>query len=64
MYSVCSAEPEETVGVVRPFLEAHPEFRLEPLPEWAAPFAGDGFARTLPERHGGDAFFAATLRRD
>ena len=64
VYSVCSAEPEETLGVVRPFLEAHPEFRLEPLPEWAAPFAGDGFARTLPERHGGDAFFAATLRRD
>ena len=63
VYSVCSAEPEETVTVVRAFLEAHPEFGLEPLPDWAAPFAEDGFAWTVPERHGGDAFFAATLRR-
>ena len=63
VYSVCSAEPEETVEVVGPFLEAHAEFRLEPLPDWAAPFAEGGFARTVPERHGGDAFFAATLRR-
>ncbi len=63
VYSVCSAEAEETVAVVRPFLAAHPEFHLEPLPSWAAPFAEEGFARTAPERHGGDAFFAATLRR-
>jgi 16S rRNA (cytosine967-C5)-methyltransferase len=63
VYSVCSTEPEETSGVVRPFLAAHPEFLLDPLPTWALPFAEEGFARTAPELHGGDAFFAATLRR-
>lgn len=63
VYSVCSAEAEETVAVVQAFLAGHPEFRLEPLLPWAEPFAEGGFARTAPERHGGDAFFAATLRR-
>lgn len=62
VYSVCSAEPEETVEVLLPFLAAHGEFRPEPLPDWAAPFADGDFARTVPERHGGDAFFAACLR--
>jgi 16S rRNA (cytosine967-C5)-methyltransferase len=64
VYSVCSAEPEETMDVIEPFLLAHPEFVAEPPPAWADAFvSGDGFARTLPERDGGDAFFAALLRR-
>jgi 16S rRNA (cytosine967-C5)-methyltransferase len=64
VYSVCSDEPEETVEVVRPFLASHPDYRLGPLPDWARGFGGeDGFARTCPERHGGDAFFAALLSR-
>jgi 16S rRNA (cytosine967-C5)-methyltransferase len=63
VYSVCSAEPEETEQVVGLFLAANPGFRAEPLPEWAAPFAAGAFLRTSPERHGGDAFFAALLGR-
>jgi 16S rRNA (cytosine967-C5)-methyltransferase len=63
VYAVCSAEPEETEDVLRPFLSAHPEFRLEELPPWAARFAHDGLARTDPARDRADAFFAARLRR-
>jgi 16S rRNA (cytosine967-C5)-methyltransferase len=52
VYSVCSSEPEEGEQVV-----------AAPLPAWAEPFAERGAAVTRPERDGGDAFFAATLRR-
>lgn len=63
VYSVCSAEPEETEGVLLPFVQDHPAFSLEPPPAWAAAFASGPFLRTEPERHGGDAFFAGLLRR-
>lgn len=62
VYSTCSSEPEENEAVVATFLERHPGFAPEPLPEWARPFAAGPFAATTPERHGGDAFFAAVLR--
>jgi 16S rRNA (cytosine967-C5)-methyltransferase len=64
VYATCSIEPEENEGVVVPFLEKHPEFHAEPVPDWARPFASGPFVRTLPEVHGGDAFFAAILRHD
>jgi len=63
VYSVCSGEPEEGEEVVGAFLEGHREFARAPLPAWAAPFAEAGYARTRPERDGGDAFFVAPLRR-
>jgi 16S rRNA (cytosine967-C5)-methyltransferase len=63
VYATCSVEPEENEGVVLPFLAANPDFSPEPLPAWAEAFAGGPFVRMGPERHGGDAFFAATLRR-
>jgi 16S rRNA (cytosine967-C5)-methyltransferase len=63
VYSVCSSEPEETTGVLGPFLSRHPEMEPWPLPSWAAPFADGAQARVHPERHGTDGFFAATLRR-
>ena len=63
VYAACTLEPEENEGVVAPFLEARPEFRPAPLPDWAGPLASGPFARTLPERDGGDAFFAARLVR-
>jgi 16S rRNA (cytosine967-C5)-methyltransferase len=63
VYATCSLEPEENEGVVAPFLETRPEFRTAPLPSWAAPLASGSFARMLPERDGGDGFFAARLER-
>jgi 16S rRNA (cytosine967-C5)-methyltransferase len=63
VYATCSVEPEENEGVVRPFLEAHPEIEVDALPPWAAPFADGGFLRLDPARHRADAFFAARLRR-
>ncbi len=63
VYATCSLEPEENEGVIEPFLEAHPELRAAPLPAWADAFADGRFVRTLPERDGGDGFFAAALAR-
>ena len=63
VYATCSLEPEENEGVVAPFLDARAEFGPAPLPEWAAPLASGAFASTLPERDGGDGFFAARLVR-
>lgn len=63
VYATCSSEPEENEQVVESFRSGHPEFRPAPLPEWANAFADGPYARTRPEAHGGDAFFAAVLAR-
>ena len=63
VYAACTLEPEENEGVVAPFLERHREFAPAPLPEWAGSFASGPFARTVPERDGGDGFFAARMAR-
>jgi 16S rRNA (cytosine967-C5)-methyltransferase len=63
VYATCSVEPEENEGVVAPFLDAHRDFAEEDLPAWARPFADGTFVRMEPSQHGGDAFFAAVLRR-
>jgi 16S rRNA (cytosine967-C5)-methyltransferase len=63
VYSVCSSEPEESDEVVAALLADHPELVPLPLPDWARAFADGPVARTLPERHGGDAFVAVVLQR-
>ncbi|HEX4095674.1 MAG TPA: rRNA methyltransferase, partial [Caulobacteraceae bacterium] len=54
VYCVCSLEPEEGEGQVEPFLQGHPDFRLDPQA-----------LRILPcDREGGtDGFFAARFVR-
>ncbi len=63
VYATCSIEDEENEGVVGRFLAEEGGFQADPLPEWARPFAAGPFVKTRSERHGGDAFFAAVLRR-
>jgi 16S rRNA (cytosine967-C5)-methyltransferase len=62
VYSVCSTESEEGQDVVESFLDSHRSFKIFPLPVWASPFSQGPFARTLPEREGGNGFFMAALR--
>jgi len=65
VYSVCSFEPEETVGVVERFLRQNPSFVLETaaglLPEPAVD--PNGFMQILPHIHGCDGAFAARFRK-
>ena len=68
VYATCSSEPEENEAVVESFLAEHDEFRLDPrheaLPAQTAPLVeARGFLRTLPHRHGLEAFFGAALVR-
>jgi len=67
VYAVCSVAPEEGEGVVRSFLDCHPEFvvdRVFPSVERLAGLIGvDGFMRTRPDQGGLDGFFAARLTR-
>lgn len=68
VYVTCTTEPEENEAVVASFLQEHPDFSQvaapEAFPPWVRPFLDSaGFFRTLPEGHGLDGFFAATLER-
>jgi 16S rRNA (cytosine967-C5)-methyltransferase len=61
VYAVCSVEDEENLGVLAPFLDAHPGLRPVPLPDWARPFGEGPLVRMNPARHRGDSFFVACL---
>jgi 16S rRNA (cytosine967-C5)-methyltransferase len=71
VYSVCSLEPEEGEAVLDSFLEAHPDYTLDPvLPDELAPAlspAAGGVLRLLPgaleEFGGADGFFVARMKR-
>lgn len=65
IYSTCSLEPEENDAQVDSFLDANPDWILEPPPEGtlAPELLDNGRLRVLPQRHGTDGAFAARLRR-
>ena len=65
VYATCSLEPEENEAQVNGFLEAHPDFAIEPPVAEIAPELLDstGCLRVLPHRSGIDGAFAARLRR-
>lgn len=67
VYATCSSEPEENDAAVDAFLAEHPSFALFDLRQDDSPLSGflddGGRLRTLPFRHGLEAFFAAALVR-
>ena len=64
VYAVCSAEPEETMGVIQEFLSRHSEFTLvdagESIP---AELKKQGCLWVYPGETEYDGFFAAALIR-
>ena len=59
VYATCSLLQEENEHRVEAFLEAHPEFEVQPCPEEL----GNPYMRLTPHRHATDGFFAAILKR-
>ncbi|MHB9020649.1 MAG: RsmB/NOP family class I SAM-dependent RNA methyltransferase [Halothiobacillus sp.] len=69
VYATCSLWVEENEAQVHAFLQRHPDWRLDHLPDSIARYVhvtqvGDasGMARIRPDVHGGDGFFFAVLR--
>ena len=63
VYSVCTLTPAETLGVIRPFLEAHPAFRLDPFPHPLDGSPTDGTVLIWPQDADTDAMFIARMVR-
>ncbi len=68
VYSTCSFEPEETVGIVEGFVTERKDFILEDagtyLPEGCRTLlTSRGYLVTYPHRDGMDGFFMARLKR-
>ena len=63
VYSVCTLTPAETQGVVRAFLGAHPEFRLDPFPHPLTEASTDGTLLIWPQDADTDSMFIARMIR-
>ncbi len=63
VYSTCTVEPEENHEIVMDFLQAHPEFSIDPAQNYIPPRVVDehGFLATFPHRHRMDGAFGARL---
>ena len=59
MYSTCTLNPAENIGVAQRFLNNHPEFLPYPLPT----VLGAGWHRTLLDEWDADGFFMACFQR-
>jgi 16S rRNA (cytosine967-C5)-methyltransferase len=65
VYSTCTIEPEENFGIIRSFLEHHPEFAVESAAQFVhqSLVTPDGYVETLPHKHGMDGSFSVRLRK-
>ncbi|MDR3627504.1 MAG: 16S rRNA (cytosine(967)-C(5))-methyltransferase RsmB [Ignavibacteriaceae bacterium] len=66
VYSTCSIEPEENFGIVKKFLDNHPQFKLKDASEVLPKELTDenGCTQTLPHIHHMDGAFAAKLVKE
>ena len=69
VYATCSLFAEENERQIERFLQSHPEFEVEPVPEmWhtlpsCVAEQDTRYLRMSPAKHGTDGFFAAILRK-
>jgi 16S rRNA (cytosine967-C5)-methyltransferase len=64
IYTVATVTRSETVAVVQAFLDAHPEFQLDPFPHPLEDGTTGGMLQVWPQAHDGEArFIARFLRR-
>lgn len=68
VYSTCTVNPAENMGVIEAFLETHPDFSLvrAASPKMGAAAAKElekGFVTLYPNVHGCDGFFICKLKR-
>lgn len=63
VYATCSLEPEENDDLVRAFLAAHPDWRMDPPADFPVHPDPEGIIRCLPHVHGTDGFTAVRLIR-
>ena len=67
VYATCTLHPLENEGVIQPFLNCHPNWRITPpLPDspasaWAT---SEGFIKVWPHRHAMDGFFMVCLKKE
>ncbi|MGB2868200.1 MAG: 16S rRNA (cytosine(967)-C(5))-methyltransferase RsmB [Bacteroidota bacterium] len=68
VYSTCTTEPEENLGLIKQFLADHQEFSVEPAAQAVSPFPGElvtpqGYVETFPHKQAMDGSFAIRLRK-
>lgn len=66
VYSTCTIEHDENEGMVRRFLEKHPDMAMSPLADLIdndSLAIKDDMLQVLPQHYGSDGFFVAAFRK-